>query len=202
MGLYLKDHLLTLAPEVFNFASWCFNLSLFPKMKLGPHVCFLHTCCKAFAFCLGLQNDCKIAGITFAFGSNLMLQKPCECYRNTLSLQVFYKHWAVLLKHYCLCMKNGIKALKGNLINVCAVLFCPGQVEVPDSNDPLGQLDGHDSPVPTLKGKLWSVLWMQAFECVFRVPCRVTHCATLLKPWLLKWMVRVSHDPVLAHGLV
>ena len=84
--IYLKDHLLTLAPEVFNFASWCFNLPFFPKMKLGLNVCFLHTCCKSFAFCLGLQNDCKIAGITFAFGSNLMLQKPCECYCNTLSL--------------------------------------------------------------------------------------------------------------------
>ena len=80
-------------------------------------------------------------------------------------------------------MKSRIKALKRNLINVCAVLFCPGQAEVPDSSDPLGQLDGHDSPVPTLKGKPWSVLWMQAFECVFRVPCRVTRCATVLKAW-------------------
>lgn len=37
---------------------------------------------------------------------------------------------------------------------MCAVLFCLGEAEVPDPNDPLGQLDGLDSPVPTLKGKL------------------------------------------------
>lgn len=51
------------------------------------------------------------------------------------------------------------------------MLSCPGEVEVPDPNDPLGQLDGHDSPIPTLKGKLCSALCMQGFGHVLRVPC-------------------------------
>lgn len=35
---------------------------------------------------------------------------------------------------------------------VC-VLFLPGEVEDSDTIDTLGQLDGPDSPLPTLKGK-------------------------------------------------
>lgn len=39
---------------------------------------------------------------------------------------------------------------------VCALL--PGEVEDSDAIDTLGQLDGPDSPLPTLKGKIKSQL--------------------------------------------
>lgn len=39
---------------------------------------------------------------------------------------------------------------------VCALL--PGEVEDSDAIDTLGQLDGPDSPLPTLKGKIESQL--------------------------------------------
>ena len=34
------------------------------------------------------------------------------------------------------------------------VFFLPGEVEDPEAIDTLGQLDGPDSPLPTLKGKV------------------------------------------------
>ncbi|KAJ1059128.1 hypothetical protein K5549_007929 [Capra hircus] len=79
-------------------------------------------------------------------------------------------------------MKNGIKALKGNLINVCAVLFCPGQVEVPDSNDPLGQLDGHDSPVPTLKGYFLNFLEPVNNITIVQGQTAILHCKVAGNP--------------------
>lgn len=51
-------------------------------------------------------------------------------------------------------MRSKVKTLQYNLINGHAVLFSSGEVEVPDANDPLGQLDGQDGPIPTLKGKV------------------------------------------------
>lgn len=48
-----------------------------------------------------------------------------------------------------------VSALVGShvsCVRVCALL--PGEVEDSDAIDTLGQLDGPDSPLPTLKGKI------------------------------------------------
>lgn len=76
---------------------------------------------------------------------------------------------------------------------MCAVFSCPGEAEVPDPSDPLGQVDGHDSPIPTLKGKLRSVLLMQVSDGVFRVPYTEANndSPLLLKAWSVALMAGV-----------
>lgn len=55
---------------------------------------------------------------------------------------------------------------------VC-VLFSPGEVEDSDAIDTLGQLDGPDSPLPTLKGKTEGQLplWLQNIMGWLLCPC-------------------------------
>ncbi|KAF4019528.1 hypothetical protein G4228_011244, partial [Cervus hanglu yarkandensis] len=79
-------------------------------------------------------------------------------------------------------VKSRKKALKGSLISVCALLFCPGQAEVPDSNDPLGQLDGHDSPIPTLKGYFLNFLEPVNNITIVQGQTAILHCKVAGNP--------------------
>lgn len=52
-----------------------------------------------------------------------------------------------------------VSALVGSRVScVCVCALLPGEVEDSDAIDTLGQLDGPDSPLPTLKGKIESQL--------------------------------------------
>uniref|UniRef100_A0A8C2S1D9 Ig-like domain-containing protein n=1 Tax=Capra hircus TaxID=9925 RepID=A0A8C2S1D9_CAPHI len=57
-----------------------------------------------------------------------------------------------------------------------------GQVEVPDSNDPLGQLDGHDSPVPTLKGYFLNFLEPVNNITIVQGQTAILHCKVAGNP--------------------
>lgn len=60
-----------------------------------------------------------------------------------------------------------VSALVGSHVScvcVCVCALLPGEVEDSDAIDTLGQLDGPDSPLPTLQGKIEGqlpLLWLQ-----------------------------------------
>ncbi|XP_043309287.1 tyrosine-protein kinase transmembrane receptor ROR2 isoform X4 [Cervus elaphus] len=57
-----------------------------------------------------------------------------------------------------------------------------GQAEVPDSNDPLGQLDGHDSPIPTLKGYFLNFLEPVNNITIVQGQTAILHCKVAGNP--------------------
>ncbi|XP_026947770.1 tyrosine-protein kinase transmembrane receptor ROR2 isoform X2 [Sagmatias obliquidens] len=67
-----------------------------------------------------------------------------------------------------------------------ALLLCvsgtSGQAEVPDPNDPLGQLDGHDSPIPTLKGYFLNFLEPVNNITIVQGQTAILHCKVAGNP--------------------
>ncbi|XP_044612590.1 tyrosine-protein kinase transmembrane receptor ROR2 isoform X5 [Equus asinus] len=57
-----------------------------------------------------------------------------------------------------------------------------GEVEVPDPNDPLGQLDGHDSPIPTLKGYFLNFLEPVNNITIVQGQTAILHCKVAGNP--------------------
>uniref|UniRef100_A0A9L0RSK4 Receptor tyrosine kinase like orphan receptor 2 n=1 Tax=Equus caballus TaxID=9796 RepID=A0A9L0RSK4_HORSE len=56
------------------------------------------------------------------------------------------------------------------------------EVEVPDPNDPLGQLDGHDSPIPTLKGYFLNFLEPVNNITIVQGQTAILHCKVAGNP--------------------
>uniref|UniRef100_A0A8C3YB74 Receptor tyrosine kinase like orphan receptor 2 n=1 Tax=Catagonus wagneri TaxID=51154 RepID=A0A8C3YB74_9CETA len=67
-----------------------------------------------------------------------------------------------------------------------ALLLCvsgtSGQAEVPDPNDPLGQLDGHDGPIPTLKGYFLNFLEPVNNITIVQGQTAILHCKVAGNP--------------------
>ncbi|XP_059958435.1 tyrosine-protein kinase transmembrane receptor ROR2 isoform X2 [Mesoplodon densirostris] len=67
-----------------------------------------------------------------------------------------------------------------------ALLLCvsgtSGQAEVPDPNDPLGQLDGRDSPIPTLKGYFLNFLEPVNNITIVQGQTAILHCKVAGNP--------------------
>uniref|UniRef100_A0A8D1T4W6 Ig-like domain-containing protein n=1 Tax=Sus scrofa TaxID=9823 RepID=A0A8D1T4W6_PIG len=57
-----------------------------------------------------------------------------------------------------------------------------GQAEVPDPNDALGQLDGHDSPIPTLKGYFLNFLEPVNNITIVQGQTAILHCKVAGNP--------------------
>ncbi|XP_077615456.1 tyrosine-protein kinase transmembrane receptor ROR2 [Crocuta crocuta] len=64
----------------------------------------------------------------------------------------------------------------------CAVLFHPGEVEAADPNDPLGELDGQDGPIPTLKGYFLNFLEPVNNITVVQGQTAILHCKVAGNP--------------------
>ncbi|EPY87554.1 hypothetical protein CB1_000238006 [Camelus ferus] len=57
-----------------------------------------------------------------------------------------------------------------------------GQAEVPDPSDPLGQLDGHDGPIPTLKGYYLNFLEPVNNITIVQGQTAILHCKVAGNP--------------------